>query len=324
MIKLQSNNISEKISIVIPCYNSQDTIENVVNEYINVLRKNSINNYEFVLINDASKDNTWNVLQKIAKNHPNTTVISLSKNFGQHNAIMAGFNYVTGDYVVTSEDDGQTQLNIINQMIQKLQVGYDVVMANQTQQYKPSLFRNIGTKFSDFTSNIFLDNPENLPLSIFFMAKKYVIDEMIKYKNPYPFITGLVLRTTHKIAVINVEHLKRKSGQSGYSFKKLLKLWINEFTSFSVKPLEFSAYIGIISAIIGFTFGIYVIIRRIFFHNILAGWSSLVAIILFMTGIILFVLGLTGEYIGRIYICINQSPQYVIKDVVLASEKKNE
>lgn len=313
--------MNKKLSVVIPCYNSEKSIANVVEKDISIFRESQITDFEFVLVNDNSRDGTWTEIERLVGKYPFVTGVNLAKNSGQHGAIMAGFHYVSGENVVVSDDDGQTQMEAIGTMIQQLETGYDVVMTKWGRRGKRSLFRKIGTAINDAVSNILLDNPDRIPLSIFFVARRFIIEEMIRYRNPYPYITGLVIRATHNIGVVEVEQLDRQTGQSGYSMKKLLALWVNGLTAFSIIPLRIASYIGVICATAGMLYGIYVIIRKLILGSAVAvGWSSSMAIFLFMSGVILFVLGIIGEYVGRIYMCINNAPQYVVRDVINHSE----
>lgn len=307
--------MKEKLSVVIPCYNAEKNIESVVRHDIDIFKSLDIVNFEFVLVNDYSKDGTWKILEKLSKEFDNIVAINLAKNCGQHGAIMAGFNHVSGDYVVVSDDDGQTQMEMIGVMLDKLSEGYDVVSADWSNRDKRSAIRKLGTKLTQKINNFLMDNPNEINLSIFFLARDYVIKEIVKYKNPYPYINGLVMRSTHNIAMVEISQLPRLNGTSGYSFKKLISLWLNGFTAFSIVPLRMASWFGIISAFIGFVYGIYVVVKKIVWGNSLAGWSSTVAIMLFMFGVTLCVLGMIGEYLGRIYMCINKSPQFVIKEI---------
>ena len=308
----------ELLSVVIPCYNSEKTIAGVVENEIRIFRENGIDRFEFILVNDCSPDRTWDKLVELGNRYSFVKCINLSKNVGQHGAIMAGLNHVSGDRVVLSDDDGQTQMEAIGQMMACMDTGYDVVMADTSFTHeKRSPVRRMGTKLNDAVSNVLLDNPNKTVLSIFFLARRFVIDEIVKYKNPYPYITGLILRVTHNIGVVKVEHLERLAGTSGYTFRKLISLWTNGMTAFSIVPLRIAAYIGFFSALLGIIYGIYLAVRKLINPaSIAAGWSSTVAIVLVMSGIILSVLGVIGEYVGRIYMCINNSPQYIIRDTL--------
>ena len=303
------------LSFVIPCYKSEKTIENVVNEIITLLETRQINKYEIVLVNDYSPDNVWAVIKKLTEKNDKIKGISLAKNFGQHAALLAGYAYCIGDYVISLDDDGQTPLDSLFQLINKIEEGYDVVYAYYNE-IKRTNFRIWGSFIAKKMSEVMLDAPKNFNGSSFFIARKYVIDEMIKYKNSFPYLLGLVFRVTRNIACIPTNHRERLIGKSGYSFAKLFSLWMNGFTAFSVKPLRISTFIGLITAGFGFMYSIITIIKKLLNPNIVVGYSSLICSILITSGMIMIMLGLLGEYIGRIYISINNSPQYVIKEKV--------
>ncbi len=302
------------LSFVIPCYNSEKTIINVVNSIQSEVKNNSIQNYEIILVNDFSQDNTSIVIEDLAKENRNIIVINFSKNFGQHAALMAGFRHSSGDMVVYLDDDGQCPTNKIFDLIKPLNEGFDVSMADYGVK-KQSKFKNFGSKVNDIMAEHLVGKPKSLKLSNFGALKRFVVDEIIKYNHCYPYIAGLILRTTSSIANVKMEENERKEGKSNYSFKKLLSLWLNGFTSFSVKPLRITTLIGVFFAAAGFLFGIYTVINKIFINNeVPMGYSTTVSLLTFFSGLILMVLGMLGEYIGRIFISINNSPQYVIKD----------
>ena len=174
-------------------------------------------------------------------------------------------------------------------------------------------FRNLGSRINDWMACWLLDKPSGLKVTSFFVARRFVIDEMLKYAGPFPYVIGLVLRATRKIANVPVEHRDRAEGVSGYTFAKLLGLWMNGFTAFSVKPLRLASFAGVLCSLLGFGFGVWAVINKLFINpDAPIGYSSLMAAVLFIGGVLMLVLGLIGEYVGRIYICINQSPQYVV------------
>lgn len=302
------------LSFVIPCYRSSKTIGKVVSEITQTLSEKQFEDYEIILVNDASPDNTYEVIEKLANADKHIRGFDLSKNKGQPSAILCGFSYAQGDFVVCGDDDGQTPYNMIFELLDKLKKeSYDIVCGKYITRDQPSFFRRVGTKINEKMSEFILDKPKGLYLSAYFIARRFVIDEIIKYKNPYPYLAGLILRTTQKIGNVEVPQRKRITGQSGYSFKKLFSLWINGFTAFSVKPLRVATFLGFILALIGFVCGIIFIINKLINPSIAMGWTSLSALLLFLSGIIMIMLGMIGEYIGRIYISINNSPQYVIR-----------
>lgn len=304
-----------KISFVIPCYRSENTIENVVKEVIEQVSARKKYDYEIVLVNDNSPDNVWSVIKKMTEADCKIKGISLARNFGQHSALLAGYAICQGEYVVSLDDDGQAPLESLYQLVDKLEEGYDVVYAYY-KEIQRGVFRKFGTWMSQKLGEIMLEQPKDLKGSSFYIARKFVIEEMIKYKNCFPYLGGLVLRTTRNIACVPTEHRKRLEGTSGYSFKKLLAVWVNGFTAFSAKPLEVGIYIGTVFTIVGVIYGLVTIIRKIIDAGIVIDNNCIIALILIVGGIILVMLGLIGEYIGRIYISINAAPQYVIKEII--------
>ena len=304
-----------KFSFVIPCYRSEKTITTVVDEIKSEMAaKRPGDTYEIVLVNDCSPDNVWSVIEGLAQKENNVIGINLAKNFGQHSALMAGYGKCSGEYVVSLDDDGQAPLDSLNDLITKLEEGYDVVYAYY-REVKQNLFRRFGSWMAGKMGEMMLEPPKDFKGSSFYIAHNFVIREMCKYNNPYPYLVGLVLRVTRKIAWVETNHRSRLEGTSGYSFARLLGLWLNGFTAFSVKPLRASTLLGFFFAFLGFAFSIFVIVRRLLGITTVDGWSTIIALILIIGGCILMMLGLIGEYIGRIYICINDSPQYVIKQV---------
>lgn len=307
------------VSFVIPCYRSEKTIEAVVAEINAAMEQLTQYEYEIVLVNDYSPDNTLDVIRAICEKQANVTGIALAKNFGQHAALMAGMRQAKGDYVVCLDDDGQTPACEVDKLLAGLEEGYDVVYAKYSNKLK-SGFRNFGTKVNELMTRIMLGKPKKLQVTSYFAAKRFIVDSMLQYENSFPYVIGLVLRATKNIGNVEVCHREREIGKSGYSLKKLFGLWFNGFTAFSIKPLRIATFVGVLSAIAGFGYGIATIIRKFMNVNTVLGFSSLMSVILFIGGMVMIMLGLIGEYIGRIYISINNSPQYLVKEVI-SSEK---
>lgn len=303
------------ISFVIPCYGSEKTIGYVINEIEQKLLSVNEYDYEIICVNDNSPDDVLNVLKSIAQDNNSIKVIDLAKNSGKHAAVMAGYKYVTGDVVVNLDDDGQCPIDKLWQLIDALGDDCDIAIAKYPKK-KQSGIKNIGSKINAIMTAVMIDKPKHLQLSNFSVLKRYVVDEVLKYDNPYPYIDGLFLRTTKKIKNVEMEERDRISGESNFTIKKSLSLWINGLTAFSVKPLRVSSLIGVVCALIGFVFGAITIIRKIVLPYISVGWSSTVSIMLFIGGLIMLMLGMIGEYIGRIYISLNNSPQYVIRETI--------
>ena len=307
----------KKVSVCIPCYKSEQTLTKVVDEIRTSMQEISDKyEYEIILVNDASPDGTFNVISKLVDTYPNITGIDLAKNFGQHAALMAGFAHVTGDILVCLDDDGQTPANEVYKLLDKIEEGEDVVYARYDHK-KHSWFRNFGSFINEKMTEFLLGKPKELYVSSYFAAKRFIVDEMLRYDKSYPYVIGLVLRSTKKIANVNVDHREREVGRSGYTLGKLLGLWMNGFTAFSVKPLRIATWTGISCAILGFIYGLYTIIKKFVLGDAVAvGFSALMSSVMFIGGMILFMLGILGEYIGRMYISMNNAPQYVIREVV--------
>ena len=303
----------KKVSFVIPCYRSALTIGNVVKEIQDTMNAMDEYCYEIILVNDCSPDDTFDVIRKLCEENNNICGVNLAKNFGQHAALMAGFCQVTGDILVCLDDDGQTPADEVGKLLEKLEEGFDAVYAKYEHK-QHSGFRNFGSKVNELMTRILLEKPKELFISSYFAVKRFVVEDMIRYENSYPYVIGLVLRTTKSITNVVVNHREREEGASGYTLKKLLGLWFNGFTAFSVKPLRIATCLGVISAVLGFVYGIYTIVKKFINPAVPMGFSSMMAALVFFGGMIMIMLGLIGEYIGRIYISMNNSPQYVIKE----------
>lgn len=306
------------ISYVIPCYNSHETLPRVVSgieEAMRQMNKEGEEKYEIILINDCSPDNTGEVIEGLCKEKPYVTGVELVRNFGQHAALMAGFHYVKGDIVVCMDDDGQTPADEAWKLIEQVKAGHDVVYARYREKHH-SLFRNMGSRLNDVMADVMLNKPKDLYVSSYFAIKRFLVDEITKYANPYPYVIGLVLRSTKDIVNVDITHHDRLAGSSGYSLGKLVGLWMNGFTAFSIKPLRMATCCGAVMAIGGFIYGLITIIRKLLGLNYILGYSGMITMLTVIGGILLLMLGIIGEYIGRIYISLNSSPQYIVRKVM--------
>ena len=300
------------VSFVIPCYKSERSISKVVREILETVDPR--HSFEIILVNDGSPDNTMGVIRQQCKTYPQLVKgINLSRNFGQSSAIMAGLNNSKGDIIVCLDDDGQSPVDSIETMIGKIEEGYDLVYADYLEK-KESAFRLFGSRINELMMTSLLNKPKEITVNSFFACSRMVVDEVINYKGAFPYLPGLVLRATRNITNVKVVHRERAEGRSGYTFKKLLSLWINGFTSFSVKPLRVAVFLGIFFSLIGFVFIAVLLIRKMMGSSVQIGWTSIISVITFFDGLMLIVMGLVGEYVGRIYLCINSTPQFVVKE----------
>jgi len=300
-----------KISIAIPVYNSENTISNLVEKLILEL---SNFNLEIVLVNDCSKDNSENRCIALYKKYPDKIKFySLAKNVGEHNTVMAALNFISGDYVLIMDDDFQNPVSEVIKMINYIsENNFDVVYSYYDKK-QHSFFRNLGSKFNDKVANYMLSKPKDLYLSSFKIINKFVVSEIIKYDLPFPYIDGLILRTTSNIGKIKVEHSKRIDGKTQYTLSKLISLWLNMFTNFSILPLRLATFLGFIFSIIGFGLGIFGVFMKFLDPSIPIGYASLFVTVSIFAGIQLIAVGMVGEYIGRIFISMNKTPQFAIR-----------
>ena len=314
-----AENKNKLISFVIPCYRSElklPKLKDDIWETMEALREQGREyDYEIILVNDCSPDDTFSVIRKLCQQDRRVKGVNLARNFGQHAALMAGFHQVKGDVVICLDDDGQTPAAEAGKLLEEIEKGSDVVYAKYEHK-KHSLFRNFGSWVNEEMAHIMLGKPKDLYVSSYFAAKRFVVEEIKRYTNAYPYVIGLVLRTTKRISNVTVCHREREIGTSGYTFGKLIGLWFNGFTAFSVKPLRLATALGAVCSVGGFLYGIYTVVKRLVNPNVPMGFSSLMAAVVFMGGMMMVMLGLVGEYVGRMYISMNNSPQYVIRETI--------
>ena len=307
------------ISFVIPCYRSEQTIRSVVEEIRETMRTLPDYDWELVLVNDCSPDGTFGVIRSLAQEDAHITAVDLAKNFGQHAALMCGMRRTRGDVVVCLDDDGQTPADEVGKLLEKIEEGCDVVYASYEDK-RESGFRRFGSNVNRRMTEIMLSKPKELVLTSYFTARRFLVDEMLRYEHCYPYVMGLVLRSTKRVANVPVKHRARETGRSGYTLSKLLGLWMNGFTSFSVKPLRIATYGGAAIALLGFVYALVAVIRFFTIHMAPQGWTTTTVLLLIVGGFVLLMLGLVGEYVGRIFMCVNATPQYVEREVVKREE----
>ena len=312
------------LSFVIPCYRSAHTIGAVVEELTQTVAQRAEEyDHEIVLVNDGSPDNTAQVIRELCKSYPAIVFVDLSRNFGQHSALMAGFNHVRGDIVVCLDDDGQTPANECFKLIDKVTEGYDLVFAEYPKR-RQSWFRNLGSRFNTFCNHFFYNQPRELTANSYYACQRFVVDAALQYPNPFPYITGLLFQSVSRCCNVPITHRARMEGESGYNLKKLISLWVNGVTAFSIKPLRLASYVGWFTAFAGFVFALVTIIRKLFNPAMQAGWASTISVMLLLGGVIITLMGIIGEYIGRIYLSINRYPQFVVRSVTRQDSAKED
>jgi undecaprenyl-phosphate 4-deoxy-4-formamido-L-arabinose transferase len=301
-----------KISIVIPVYNAEKTIGALVAKLVDFLSPQY--NLEIILVNDRSRDKTEDICIALYERYRNLLKFySLSKNVGEHGAVMAGLNKSTGEYVVIMDDDFQNPVEEVPRLINEaLRSGNDVIYSYYEEK-KHAFYRNLGSRFNDKVANVLLNKPKDLYLSSFKVINRFLVNEIIKYEAPFPYIDGLILQLTDRIGRVRVEHHERKEGKSGYTLKKLVSLWLNMFTNFSVLPLRISTILGFSFSLLGAALGIYTVVERLMNPDIPVGYASLFVVIAIFSGVQLIMLGMVGEYVGRLFLSMNRKPQYTVR-----------
>ncbi len=302
------------ISICIPCYKSARTLPVVVEDIKSVFR-NSEHAYQIVLVNDGSGDNTFRVIRDLCKEDNNIVGIDLSKNYGQPSAKLAALKYAKGDAVVFMDDDGQHPADGILKLVEKLEEGYDVVYAD-FQHKQHSFFKRFTSNLHNKIAEAMNNKPKGIKRSSFIAWNRMVVDSVINYKSPFVSLGSFLMSVTNKYANVELEHKKRIEGKSGYTFKKLFKMWLNIFISFSMLPLRMATYLGFLFSGCSFIGIIYLIIRKIVRPIKVSGYASTMLMILLVGGILMVILGIMGEYIGRIYMTISGMPQFNIREEI--------
>ena len=302
-----------EISIVIPVYNSSEIIDELHKCIAQALQ--SYCAYEIIFVNDCSKDYSWQKINSLAKNNHSVVGINLRKNSGQDNALLAGLRLAKGNYCVIMDDDLQHNPSDILKLHEECKKGFDVCYANFNNK-KQNLIKNTGSNINGKTAELLVSKPKGIYLSPFKIINTSTVVEIGKFAGPYPYIDGIILTITQNLAQINVEHQQRHSGKSNYTFSKSLSVFMKLFTGFSVAPLRIATITGFTATFIGFIISLKYLYDYFIAKNYIPGWTTVVVLIIFFGGLILTTLGIIGEYIGRMYLTLNNKPQYTISEIV--------
>ncbi|PZR72577.1 MAG: glycosyltransferase [Chthoniobacterales bacterium] len=301
------------LSIVIPLFNAALTLPTLHQE-LSALEVSG--GLELILVNDGSRDETEAVALKLTReSRMPMTFLSLSRNFGEHNAVLAGLRVVSGRYVVTMDDDLQNPPSEALKLLATAKAeNRDVVFAIYDRK-EHSWWRNAGSWLTNLIADFVVEKPRKLYLSSFRCMSRFVADEVAKSRNPYPYIDGLIFQVTQNAGTVRVRHVERSAGSSGYNLHKLVRLWISMLVNVSILPLRLMTFAGMIVSALGFLAVIEVVLEHML-HKTPTGWSSLMAAVLLLSGTQLLLLGILGEYVGRIYLGISEKPQSVVREKV--------
>jgi len=300
------------LSIVIPVYNGARSI----GELVDALSGLAISGgHDIVLVNDGSPDDSLEVCRRlVGEARVPITLVSLARNFGEHNAVLAGLRHAHGAHVITMDDDLQNPPEEVERLlVHACRTGKEVVYTAYDEK-QHSLWRNLGSRFTNRVADFVLDKPRGLYLSSFRCMTAFVAREIARYDGPFPYIDGLILQVTHDIDRLTVRHLPRAVGRSNYTVRRLMRLWISMFVNFSVMPLRLSTLTGVTLSLLG-AIGVLIALGEALLYSPPPGWASLMAAVLLLSGVQLLILGIVGEYVGRLYLTANRKPQSVVKAV---------
>ena len=301
------------VSILIPVYKNDGGLDELVKRIGESMANSAYANcFELVLVDDCSPDNSWEVIQRLAKTHTFVQGATLSRNFGQHNAIMAGLNLVSGQYVVLMDDDLQHPPEAIPSMLDELAAGADVCYTNYANR-QHATWKIAGSKFNDLMASWLLSKPKGLYLSSFKALKRGVVDQIRNHEGPFAYLDGLILDITRRIATVEIQHGTRAFGEGNYSFKKSISLWLRMVTGTSIVPLRMVTLMGALVALLGFFGAVFIVISNFLYPAESKGWASIIVTILLVSGFQTLFIGVLGEYLGRIHLRLNNKPQYLFR-----------
>jgi polyisoprenyl-phosphate glycosyltransferase len=303
-----------ELSFVVPVYRSADCLVELANRVDQACKKIGVS-HELILVNDCSPDDSWAVIEGLTAGELSVVGISLRKNVGQDNAIMAGFNAAQGRAMVVMDDDLQHDPDDIGPLLTKLREGYDVVYAKYRHTYQKA-WKNLGSWFNGKVAQVVLGKPPHIYLSPYKIIVSEVVAEIVRYRGPYPYVDGLIFRTTSNIGQISVQHHPRFKGQGSYTLWRSIAVWARLSTNFSVVPLRVATFTGGMIAGLGLLAGLGFLLYRLFNPSYAVaqeGWISVIVSILVLGGLQLLTIGVLGEYVGQMHLNINSRPQYVQK-----------
>jgi undecaprenyl-phosphate 4-deoxy-4-formamido-L-arabinose transferase len=308
------------LSIVVPLYNAAATLP-ALHQEISALHVEG--GHELIIVNDGSRDETEAVALKLVReSQMPMTFLSLSRNFGEHNAVLAGLRAVSGRYAVTLDDDLQNPPSEALKLLAVAEAENRDVVFGIYERKEHAWWRNAGSKLTNLIADFVVEKPKKLYLCSFRCLSRFVVDEITKSRTPYPYIDGLIFQVTQNVGTARVRHVERTQGSSGYNFRKLMRLWISMLVNVSILPLRLMTLAGMITSALGFLAIIEVVLEHML-HKTPTGWSSTMAAMLLLSGTQLLLLGILGEYVGRIYLGISEKPQSVVRKQVRSTSTES-
>ncbi|HVM78963.1 MAG TPA: glycosyltransferase family 2 protein [Stellaceae bacterium] len=301
------------LSIVIPVYCGAKSI----GELVHALEDLTIaGGHEIVLVVDGSPDDSLEVCRGlVATARVPITLASLARNFGEHNAVMAGLRFARGAWVITMDDDLQNPPEEVVRLLDYAKSSGNDVVYTRYAQKRHALWRNLGSRFANWVADVLMEKPRGLYLSSFRCMSAFLVQQVTRYDGPFPYVDGHIMQSTQSIGTLEVRHLPRAEGRSTYTFRRLVRLWLNIFVNFSVLPLHLSTIAGFALSIVGLI-GVAWIVLEAIFRATPPGYASLMAATLLLSGVQLLILGILGEYMGRLFLTANRKPQSIVREVI--------
>jgi undecaprenyl-phosphate 4-deoxy-4-formamido-L-arabinose transferase len=300
------------LSIVVPVYNGAGSVGHLVAALEGLDVPGGL---EIVLVVDGSPDDSLAVCRGlIATAKVPLTVVDLARNFGEHNAVMAGLHQVRGRHVITMDDDLQNPPSEVLKLLGHAQATGADVTYTYYQSKEHATWRNWGSRFTNWVADLLLDKPKGLYLSSFRCMSRFLVSQILAYDGPFAYIDGLILQVTQRIERVEVLHLPRAEGRSNYTIRKLVRLWMNMFVNFSVMPLRISTLTGMGLSVLGGIAAVFVVIEAVVMRSTPRGWGSIMAAVLLLSGVQLMILGIVGEYLGRMFLTANRKPQFIVRE----------
>lgn len=300
------------LSIVVPVYNGATSVPVLVE----ALAKLDVpGGHEIVLVNDCSPDNSLDVCRDLCRqNSVALTVVNLARNFGEHNAVMAGLSHARGDYIINMDDDLQNPPEEVVRLWRYAKDNACDVVYTYYADKQHAAWRNLGSRFTNWCADNLLDKPKGLYLSSFRCMSSFVARNILEHTGPFPYVDGLIMQVTQNIGRLQVQHLARAEGRSNYTLRRLVRLFMSMFLNFSVMPLRIGTLVGFMMAGLGLLVFLVILIEALGGRTP-QGYASVMAAILLLAGVQLIMLGLVGEYLGRLFLTVNRKPQFIVRDV---------
>jgi glycosyltransferase involved in cell wall biosynthesis len=313
--------LKPKYSFVIPVFNGEASIGNVVTRILKVFSDDAI---QIVLVDDGSRDRSADVCAElVTANLSRVEFVQLARNFGEHSAVLAGLVRTQGEMVAILDDDGQNPPEEIPRMFAELVKSQSDVVYGRYAERKHHWFRRLGSYFNDIVANIMLGKPKGLYLSSFKAMNRFLVEEIVKHHGPFPYIDGLICRTTQRLTQITVSHEARTAGKSNYTLRRMVRLWLNMFLGFSILPLRLTSLLGMLIAAMSGIWLLAILVDKIWLSpKVTAGIPTVLAVIVLFSGFQLVALGMIGEYLGRVFLANNGQPQYIVRSILQHEEQR--